>query len=168
MLTPPRTFRLTAASMVVLLLLSGCLPLVQHVCAMANRHAPAQNHPCPNHEHDEAPIPQSMHAHGSMHAGSMHHASMHTPPQADPPCDHEATPQATPADCCVVDTAPGVAPDGVRLLKRSMKPDVAPATALADASPKYDGDLSDARFFDVRPPPEASTALHLVHSVLLN
>ena len=159
MLISLRTFRLTAALMAVLLLLSGSLPLVQHVCAMANRHAPAQDHPCPSHTHDEASAHRSMHAHGSMHA----------PPQADPPCDHETLPQTAPGDCCIVEAAPGVAADGIRLMKRSMKPVVVPvAAALADASPKHDGDLSETRFFDVGPPPEASIALHLAHSVLLN
>ena len=164
MLTSLRTFRLTAALMAVLLLLGSSLPLVQHVCAMANRHGEAQDHPCPIHEHDEAPAQHGMHAHGSMHDGPMH-----TPPQSDSPCDHETTPQAAPGDCCTVDAMPAVAADGVRLLNRSMKPAVAPFVALfTDASPKHDGGCSDARFFDVRPPLEASTALHLVHSVLLN
>ena len=165
MLISLRTFRLTAVLMAVLLLLSGSLPLVQHVCAMASRAAPAQDHPCPRHQHDAAPSHRSMEMQGPMHA----HGSMHTPPQADLPRAHETSAQAVPGACCTVDAIRGVTADGVRLLKRSMKPAVAPVVAaLTDASPKRISTLSDTRFFDVRPPPEASAALHLIHSVLLN
>ena len=154
MSTTLRTFRLTAALMAVLMLLSGSLPLVQHACAMAQRHE--SEHACPRHGHDEAPMHHGTHDHGSMHAA----------PEAAPPCDHDTSRQTAPHDCCTVEAATGVTANSVRLLKRSQAPLV--VLAVAAAVPVQDSGVSNTLFFDTGPPPAASVALHLVHSVLLN
>lgn len=154
MFTTLRTFRLTAALMAVLMLLSGSLPLVQHACAMAQRHE--SEHACPRHGHGEAPAHHGMHDHDAMHAA----------PEAEPPCDHDAPRQAAPRECCTVEAATGVAASSVRLLKRSQAPLV--VLAVAAAGPAQDSGVSHTLFFDTGPPPAASVALHLVHSVLLN
>lgn len=157
MFTTLRTFRLTAALMAVLMLLSGSLPLVQHACAMAQRHETTRDHSCPRHGHDETPTHHGMHAHGSMQAAS----------HAAPPCDHEAPRQAAPRECCTVEAAPGLTANGVRLLKPSLTPIVVFALVATTLS-SHEGSISPSLFFDTGPPPAPSVALHLAHSVLLN
>ena len=158
MFTSLRIFRPMAALMAALLLLSGSLPLVQHACAMAQRHEQAREHPCPQHAHDEAPTHHGMHAHGSMHAAS----------QAEPPCTHDEQQPAAPGECCIVEAAPAVTANGVRALKRSLTPAVVLAAAVADVVPSSDRGVSHTLFFDTGPPPQASVSLHVVHSVFLN
>lgn len=165
MLTSLRTFRLTAALMAVLMLLSGSLPLVQHACAMALRHAATSEHPCAEHAPDAAP---AHHGHG-MHT----QASMKTAP----PCDHEAPRDATahdatahdeaaPRDCCTVEAAPAITANGIRVLERL--PTTLVVFALAAAVPAPDRGVSPSLFYDTGPAPAASIARHLVYSVLLN
>ncbi len=159
MLATLRTFRLTAALMAALLLLSGSLPLVQHACAMAQRDASARAHPCSRHGHSEAPAAHDMHE-------GMDASLLHT---AEPPCALEASPRAEPGECCTVEQAQGITVNGVRPLKRSLAPLMTVATVVAvGALPPRPGGPSPALFFDVGPPPAASVSLHLVHSVLLD
>lgn len=156
MLTSSRTYRLMAALMAVLLLVGGSLPLVQHVCAMAIGPGQTDKHPCSRDNHGKTTAHQGMH--GLMPAHS----------QAELPCPHKTQLQASPGDCCAVEATPAITTNGVRLLKRSLRPVTTlivavPAEALSHPnSPPF-----HALFFDTGPPP-ASVSLHLLHAVLLN
>lgn len=157
MIASSRLYRLTAASMAVLLLLSGSLPLVQHVCAMAVAHRPMEEHPC--HGNDD-------HGQAMAHHDMLDGGPAHLPAQAEQSCAYKMQHQAAPGDCCTVEAAPGIVTQGVAS-KRSLEPVAVQALVPAAALSLPDGLRSHALFFDTGPPP-ASVSLHLLHAVLLN
>ncbi len=151
MLVSLRAFRLPAALLAALMLLSGSLPLVQHACALLARHL----HAC---------CDEARHA----DARPDHHGQ-----QADAPCHEQpashASPRGATAECCLVQNTPA--------LPAKMTPYEAPLTRLLAALPALSFDASpttpdDGRslslFFDTGPPAGSAVALHLFHSVLLN
>ena len=162
MIASSRPFRLMAASMAVLLFVSGSLPLVQHVCAMAARHTETDEHAAPHDHHGTAAEHQGMHDHGAMHGP----APMPAPAQAEPTCSHDRQRPAVPRDCCMVETTPGVVAPSV-VAKRSLESVVVQAIVAAEALLLPEGSRSHTLFFDTGPPP-ASVSLHLLHAVLLN
>ena len=151
MIASSRTVRLMAASMAVLLLVGGSLPLVQHVCAMAIERAETDDH--------------DLHGKTAAHHGMHDHGAMHAPPQDRPPCSHDEQRPAAPRDCCAIQTTPGVVAPSVaaKRLPTSMAAVAVPvllAPRCADAS-------QPAFLFDTGPPPSPPLRLHLLHASFL-
>ncbi|MFQ5570495.1 MAG: hypothetical protein ACE5G0_12510 [Rhodothermales bacterium] len=151
-----------AAFLAVLLLFSGSLPLVQHVCAMA-AHTQEHEQPCKTHAAEEAPSP-----HG--HAQMMHdrEAMAHVQAQQQSPreCSHEAWPQALPDDCCTVETTQGIRTNAVSVSLRLSESLTAttPLGGFPAQSPRH---TVSSLSFDTGPPVTTPLSLHILHASFL-
>ncbi len=148
MLASLRTFRLPAALLAALMLLSGSMPLVQHACAMLAKHL----HACCD-EHAATP---PRHGHDA-----------HTPPPCHDalPLDAHGTPATT--DCCLVESTPAL-PARASLLDAPSSRLLALLPSLrTDALPAPGRSPSLPLFFDTGAPPGSPVALHLLHAALL-
>jgi len=152
-----RIHRPLAACMVVVLLTGMCLPLVQHVCAMAKRPMTHEG-PCARHAHTKSPVHHSTHGHHTMAEGE------EPPAEA---CAHEEAQRALPDDCCVIKAAQGISTKG---RTPPLPPQAAavllvavPFLAVVAGGPAQGGSV-----LDTGPPRAPACPLHILHTSLLN
>ena len=143
------TYRLMAASMAVLLLVGGTLPLVQHVCAMAIEH---------EETHDD-------HGKTAAHPGMHDHGAMHAPSQADPSCSHDEQRPAPSHDCCAIQTTPGVV--APKVAAKRLPASIVAVAAPVLLAPRFVDATQPALLFDTGPPPSSSLRLHLLNASFL-